>query len=54
MLLSQIYGESDKETILELSRNISVGLIALSIAAGLFYFAGVTNFKVIIISSLWS
>ena len=47
VLLSQIYGESDREAIIELSRNVSLGLIALSIAAGFFYFAGVTSLTVV-------
>lgn len=37
----QIFSESDRDTILELSRLVSIGLIALAFAAGLFYFAGV-------------
>ena len=37
----QIFSESDKDTILQLSQQVSVGLIALAFASGFFYFLGV-------------
>ena len=43
-VLFQVFSESNTDTILELSQQFSIGLIALAFAAGLFYFAGVETF----------
>ena len=43
-VLFQVFSESNMDTILELSQQFSIGLIALAFAAGLFYFAGVKTF----------
>ena len=37
----KLFGEGDRDAIVELSRNISLGSIGLALAAGGFYFAGV-------------
>ena len=38
---TKLFSESDRDAIIELSRNISLGSIGLAFAAGGFYFAGV-------------
>ena len=38
---TKLFSESDRDAIVELSRNISLGSIGLAFAAGGFYFVGV-------------
>ena len=38
---TKLFSESDRDAIVELSRNISLGSIGLAFAAGGFYFSGV-------------
>ena len=42
--LIQIFSESDKDVIVEVSRYISIGFFGLAGAAGVFYFLGVQLF----------
>jgi len=52
-VLLQIFSESNKDTILELSQQVSIGLIALAFAAGFFYFASVIkDFSAFLIGSV--
>ena len=44
--LLQLFGESDRDTIVELARNISLASIGLAFVAGIFYFAGVISIHV--------
>ena len=41
IIFIKVFSESDRDVIVELSRNISLGTIGVAFAAGIFYFAGV-------------
>ena len=45
---SKIFSEIDKDSILELSQNISIGLLFVAFTSGLFYFLGVSHYFFVI------